>query len=55
MDGAELKVDMTDLPHIVGTAGTIDLKKMFPNASEFKKNGVSVPEDNILKVNNTAR
>lgn len=53
MDGAELKVDMTDLPHIVGTVGEIDLKKMFPNASEFKKNGVNVPDDNILKINNT--
>ena len=38
MDGADLRVDMKGLPHKVGTDGAdINLKQMFPDGSDFKK------------------
>lgn len=49
LEGAELRVDMEDLPHYVGTKGEIDLIKMFPNGSDFRKNGVSIASG-ILRI-----
>ena len=47
MDGAELKVDMTDLPYKIGTIGEVNLKTLFPNGDNFKKDGV---KKEILRV-----
>lgn len=49
VDGAELRVDMKGLPHVVGTIGAVDLKVMFPDGENFKKNGVKLAND-ILRV-----
>ncbi len=42
MTGAELKVDMDGLPHIVGTIGPVDLNKVYPDGKDFKSDTVSI-------------
>lgn len=49
ISGADLRVDMSDLPHYVGTEGEINLNLMFPTGSEFAKDGASI-KDGILKI-----
>lgn len=49
MEGAELRVDMKGLPHMVGTDGDVNLKVMFPSGSDFKKNGANISGD-VLKI-----
>ncbi len=54
MAGADLKVDMTGLPHMVGTEGSVDLTKMYPNGKNFKKvigSSTTNIVNGILKVN----
>lgn len=54
MTGADLKVDMSGLPYMVGTEGSVDLTKMYPNGKNFKKvigSSSTNIVNGILKVN----